>query len=79
VRYYKLKKKLEQIQEQMSVMINEPKYILPFLQPGRLVTIKSGDLNFDWCVVLNFHRKPGEKVCSFESFEILFISRISLF
>ncbi|CAF4641033.1 unnamed protein product, partial [Rotaria sp. Silwood2] len=23
--------------------------------------VKSGDLNFDWCVVLNFHKKPGEK------------------
>ena len=37
--YYKLKKKLELIQDQMSVMINEPKYLLPFLQPGRLVTV----------------------------------------
>ena len=38
-RYYKLKKKLEVVQEQMSVMMNEPKYLLPFLQPGRLVTV----------------------------------------
>jgi hypothetical protein len=38
-RYYKLKKKLELVQEQMSVMMNEPKYLLPFLQPGRLVTV----------------------------------------
>ncbi|CAF1465826.1 unnamed protein product [Adineta steineri] len=60
-RYYKLKKKLELVQDKMSIMMNEPKYILPFLQPGRLVTVKSGTLNFDWCVVLNFHRKPGEK------------------
>ncbi|CAF3556525.1 unnamed protein product [Adineta steineri] len=60
-RYYKLKKKLENVQDQMSVMINEPKYLLPFLQPGRLVTVKYGDLNFDWCVVLNFHKKAGEK------------------
>ncbi|CAF3767526.1 unnamed protein product [Rotaria sp. Silwood1] len=60
-RYYKLKKKLELVQDQIAIMINEPKYLLPFLQPGRLVTVKSGDLNFDWCVVLNFHKKPGEK------------------
>ena len=38
-RYYKLKKNLEQIQEQMSKMMNEPKYLLPFLQPGRLITV----------------------------------------
>ncbi|CAF5149112.1 unnamed protein product, partial [Rotaria magnacalcarata] len=60
-RYYKLRKKLELVQDQIAVMMNEPKYLLPFLQPGRLVTVKSGDLNFDWCVVLNFHKKPGEK------------------
>jgi ATP-dependent RNA helicase DOB1 len=38
-RYYKLKKKLELVQDQMSVMTNEPKYLIPFLQPGRLVTV----------------------------------------
>jgi len=38
--YYKIQKKLEQIQEQMSTMTNEPKYLLPFLQPGRLVTVR---------------------------------------
>ena len=38
-RYYKLKRKLEIVQEQMSTMMNEPKYLLPFLQPGRLVTV----------------------------------------
>lgn len=40
-RYYKLKKKLENIQEQMSLMMNEPKYLVPFLQPGRLVTVRT--------------------------------------
>ena len=38
-RYYKLKKNLERVQDQMAVMMNEPKYILRFLQPGRLVTV----------------------------------------
>ncbi|CAF1339503.1 unnamed protein product [Rotaria sordida] len=37
--YYKLKKKLELVQDQIAIMINEPKYLLPFLQPGRLVTV----------------------------------------
>lgn len=40
-RYYKLKKNLELIQEQMSVMMTEPKSLLRFLQPGRLVTVNS--------------------------------------
>ncbi len=39
-RYYKLKKKLELVQDQMAVMMNEPKYLLSFLQPGRLITVR---------------------------------------
>ena len=39
-RYYKLKTNLDLIQDQMAVMMNEPKYLLPFLQPGRLVTVR---------------------------------------
>jgi hypothetical protein len=39
--YYKLKKNLDHVQEQMSVMMNEPKHLLPFLQPGRLITVSS--------------------------------------
>ena len=42
-RYYKLKKKLETVQEQISTMSNEPKYLIPFLQPGRLVTVSDDD------------------------------------
>lgn len=38
-RYYKLKKNLEQVQEKMMSLMNEPKYLLQFLQPGRLVTV----------------------------------------
>ena len=40
-RYYKLKKKLELVQEQMSTVMNEPKYLIPFMQPGRLVTVSA--------------------------------------
>ena len=38
-RYYKLRKKLDQVQDQIAVITNEPKYLLSFLQPGRLVTV----------------------------------------
>lgn len=45
-RYYKLKRKLELVQEQMSGMMNEPKYLVPFLQPGRLVTVGDHEEKF---------------------------------
>ena len=49
-RYYKLKANLDLIQEQMAGMMNEPKYLLPFLQPGRLVTVSDGrDLRSPEC------------------------------
>jgi ATP-dependent RNA helicase DOB1 len=45
-RYYKLKKKLELVQDQMAVMMNEPKYLLSFLQPGRLITVRDLKISF---------------------------------
>jgi ATP-dependent RNA helicase DOB1 len=45
-RYYKLKKKYELVQDQMSTMMNEPKYLVPFLQPGRLVTVSTHEYCF---------------------------------
>lgn len=55
--YYKLKKKLELVQDQMAVMVNEPKYILPFLQPGRLVTVSSHRITIHYRV---FEHCSGE-------------------
>jgi ATP-dependent RNA helicase DOB1 len=40
-RYYKLKMNLDLIQDQMATMMSEPKYLLPFLQPGRLITVSA--------------------------------------
>lgn len=52
-RYYKLKRKLELVQEQMSGMMNEPKYLVPFLQPGRLVTVGDHEEKFSICSSLS--------------------------
>ncbi|CAB3374078.1 Hypothetical predicted protein [Cloeon dipterum] len=58
--YYKLREHLNQMGEQFQKYLTEPKYIVPFLQPGRLVKIKNRQHEFDWGVVVNFSRKRVE-------------------
>jgi ATP-dependent RNA helicase DOB1 len=75
-RYYKLKKKLELVQEQMSLMMNEPKYLLPFLQPGRLVTVcylHNQILSFRMIFDYNFVRKLQSTSEDMISFNFLHI------
>lgn len=42
----------------MRAEINKPAYALPFLQPGRLVKVREGDVDWGWGVVFNFQKKP---------------------
>lgn len=45
----------------MRDVINHPNYSLPFMQPGRLVTIKFKDYDFGWGVVVNYsQRRPAK-------------------
>jgi hypothetical protein len=39
--YYKLRQQLDKLGSEMQKFIVKPKYILPFLQPGRLVKVRS--------------------------------------
>ncbi|CAN8104194.1 unnamed protein product [Discula destructiva] len=56
--YYNLRNQLEDYTKDMISVIQHPNYCTEFLQPGRLVQIKtpSGD-DFDWGVVINFTRR----------------------
>jgi ATP-dependent RNA helicase DOB1 len=58
--YYQLKHQLQIYEQDVRSVVNAPTYILPFLQPGRLVRIvKQKDekiIDFGWGVVINFQR-----------------------
>jgi ATP-dependent RNA helicase DOB1 len=60
--YYEIRKQLEELGKDFRAVITHPTYALPFLQPGRLVTVKHGDQDFDWGVVVNFSQRTAPKV-----------------
>jgi len=51
--YYKLREHLNQMGEQFQKFLTEPKYIVPFLQPGRLIKVfLSSKLSFQYLILL---------------------------
>ena len=60
--YYKIRQQLKKLTQEMLQFIHQPKYVLPFLQPGRLVAVKSGEEDFGWGTIINFQKKRNQKV-----------------
>jgi len=63
--YYNLRQQIEGYTKDMVSVIHHPSYCLEFMQPGRLVHIKTpGGVDYDWGVIVNFVQrrapKPGE-------------------
>ena len=46
--YYHLRQQIETLRTQLFNFITQPKYILPFLNPGRLIKVVNKDDNFGW-------------------------------
>ncbi|KAG8456619.1 hypothetical protein GDO86_002408 [Hymenochirus boettgeri] len=61
VTYYKIRQQLAKLGKEIEDYIHKPKYCLPFLQPGRLVKVKSEEDDFGWGVVVNFSKKSNVK------------------
>ncbi|XP_048762429.2 exosome RNA helicase MTR4-like [Ostrea edulis] len=62
--YYKIRQQLENLHKDLLSYIQKPQYILPFLQPGRLVQVKNGDDDFGWGAVINFQKKANQSKTS---------------
>lgn len=39
--YYKIRQQLQKLSEELLQFIHQPKYLLPYLQPGRLVHVSA--------------------------------------
>ncbi|PLW11161.1 hypothetical protein PCANC_07235 [Puccinia coronata f. sp. avenae] len=59
--YFKLQDELEIRNQDFRDVINHPTHALPFLQPGRLVKVKFGTMDFGWGCVVNFQRRLGDR------------------
>jgi len=54
--YYDLRDQLKTLEGDFKSVITHPQYILPFLQPGRMVEIRDGDRDFGWAVVVAYNK-----------------------
>ena len=57
---YKLREACEKVDQQMRAIAITPKYVLPFLQNGRLVWIKDGRNDFGWGVIVGFNKNKDK-------------------
>lgn len=58
--YYKIRQQLDNLGRELLTFIQKPQYILPFLQPGRLVQVKNEKDDFGWGAVINFQKKANQ-------------------
>ncbi|KAB5586084.1 rRNA-processing arch domain-containing protein [Coniochaeta sp. 2T2.1] len=80
--YYAIRQQLEGYNKDMVSVIQHPKYCLEFLQPGRLIHIKTpAGADFSWGVVVNFKERQssraGESWPEQENFFVDVLLRIS--
>ncbi|KAI9020835.1 rRNA-processing arch domain-containing protein [Phycomyces nitens] len=54
--YYNLRTQIETYSRDVRDVINHPTYCLPFMQPGRLIKVKRGDMDFGWGAVVNYNK-----------------------
>lgn len=63
--YYRIRQQLEELGKQFHTFLTKPEYIMPFLQPGRMVKVKNEDDEFEWGIIINFKKEgevtPGKK------------------
>ena len=64
--YSRLRDQLESLGGEFRSWLTRPQYILPFLQPGRLVRVKSGDQEFGWAAVINVPKRQKPSGASLE-------------
>ncbi|OTF83510.1 hypothetical protein BLA29_008142 [Euroglyphus maynei] len=59
--YVKVKNQITELTKEFLVFITTPRYILPFLNSGRLLKIVNNDnIDMDWGVLINYN-KPSDK------------------
>lgn len=72
--YYDGRQELEGYAKDVRSVINHPDYVLPFLQSGRLVHVKIGELDFGWGAVVSFSRRqPGKYNITYEDHESVLV------
>ncbi|KAJ8951031.1 hypothetical protein NQ314_007731 [Rhamnusium bicolor] len=54
--YYNIRQELDALGLQFRTYLTKSQYLIPFLQPGRLLKIKTQESEYDWGAVVNFRK-----------------------
>lgn len=65
--YFSLRQQIESLRIQLANIISLPKNIINFMNPGRLIQVVNKNDNFGWGVVINFRKRPNNKLNSSEA------------
>ena len=55
--YYKIRLQIHKLGCKMRDLYLKPKYVRPFLQPGRMVKVKNGEDEFGWGVLVKWEER----------------------
>jgi hypothetical protein len=58
--YYRVRQQLERERRLLRAVVTQPVHCLQFLQPGRVVRVADGALEWGWGVVVNFQKSAKE-------------------
>lgn len=58
--YYNIRTELDSLGVQFRSYLTKSEYLIPFLQPGRLVKIKFENDEYDWGIVINFRKVASD-------------------
>ncbi len=60
--YYDFRKQVEELQADFREIVTHPSYSLPFMQPGRVISVVDGKRDFGWGVVINYEKRIDPQV-----------------
>lgn len=72
--YYDLKKQLDGYRADKRKVISHPGHILPFLQPGRVVSVEVGSHNYGWGMVTSFTKRTSKGAQEFTDHELYIVT-----
>lgn len=58
--YHHIRDQLDTLGKQFRFWITKPEYLVPYLQPGRLVKVKNDIEEYDWGIVVNFKKQTNK-------------------
>lgn len=60
--YYHIRDQLDSLGKEFRSFITNPTYLVPFLQPGRMVKVqKENEEEFDWGIIVNFKKQTNDE------------------